>query len=128
MTLLLAPAVVALAWLLVTSLGAIMTMAHVYSRDVRYVVQAGMMVLFYATPIIYRLDAQGGIRALPRALRPMVIANPFSGVVELARYALLGRADALVPTVCSTLAWVVALSVAVVLVYARWERVACDRL
>ena len=127
-SLLLVPVVVLLAWLLVAAVGGLATMAHVYSRDVRYIVQAGMMVLFYATPIIYRLDATGGIKSLPRALRPFVIANPFSGVVELARYALIGSADALVPTVLSTVGWIVVLTVAVVLVYARLERVACDRL
>ena len=128
LTLLLVPAVVALAWLLSTMVGAVATMAHVYSRDVRYLVQAGMMVLFYATPIIYRLDSADGIRALPGGLRPFVVANPFSGVVELARYALLGRADALVPTVSATLGWVAALAVVTLLVYSRLERVSCDRL
>lgn len=127
-TLLLVPGVVVLAWLLVASVGAIATMAHVYSRDVRYVVQAGMLVLFYATPIIYRLDAQAGIRALPHKLRPIVIANPFTGVIELARYAFLGHADALLPSVVSTVAWVVVLSLGAVVVYSRFERVACDRL
>lgn len=127
-TLLLTPVLVVLAWLLATSLSAIATMAHVYSRDVRYIVQAGMMVLFYATPIIYKLDSEGGIRALPHSLRPFIIANPFSGVVELARYTILGRADALVPSLVATACWVVVLSAAAVIAYARLERVACDRL
>ena len=128
LTILLVPAVVVLAWTLIASLGALATMAHVYSRDVRYIVQASMLVLFYATPIIYRLDSQGGIKALPSTLRPLVIANPFSGVVELARYALLGEADALVPTVTSTIGWTVVLAIIAVLVFSRFERVACDRL
>lgn len=128
LSLLLVPAVVVLAWMLVTSLGALATMAHVYSRDVRYIVQAGMLVLFYATPIIYRLDSQGGIKALPSAIRPFVIANPFSGVIELARYAVLGEADALVPTVTATICWTVVLTLAAIVVFSRFERVACDRL
>ena len=63
--LLLAPASAALSWLLVTMAGALLSILHVYSRDVRYLVQATTLVLFYATPVIYMLDGTGGARALP---------------------------------------------------------------
>lgn len=127
-SILLAPVALAVAWGLCFVVAAVTSMAHVYSRDVRYVVQAGMMLLFYATPIIYRLDAHHGVRALPHALRAFIIANPFTGVVQLLRFAFLGEADALGVAVLVTAAWLVALAVLVVAVYARRERVACDRL
>lgn len=125
---LLLPLVIALAWTLAATVAAVATIAHVYSRDVRYLAQAGMLVLFYATPVIYRLQAGNGVRALPSSLRPFVIANPFTGVIELARYSLLGTADVLGQTLLATAAWLVVLAVAALFAYARLERVACDRL
>lgn len=125
---LLLPLAVALAWVLVTLAGALLTMLHVYSRDVRYIVQAVLMALFYGTPIIYFLEAPSGARALPDVLVPLVVANPLSGVVQLVRLSLLGEAAYVGAAVLVTCGWVVVLAVAVPAVYARRERVACDRL
>jgi lipopolysaccharide transport system permease protein len=122
------PASAALSWLLTVSAGALLTMLHVYSRDVRYLVQASTMVLFYATPIIYALDAVGSSRALPEGLRPYVLANPVTGVVQLNRLALTGHAAYVLPAVLITLAWVAGLTVLTLMAYCRKERVACDRL
>lgn len=125
---LLIPAAVLLAWSLAVSAGALLTMLHVYSRDVRYVVQAGLLVLFYATPIIYFLRGSSGIRALPHGIVPYVVANPATGVVQLVRLALTGEAAYVGPAVAVTGGWIAVLSVLVLTVYARLERVACDRL
>lgn len=128
LTLLLAPVAVLLAWLLVTVAGALLTMLHVYSRDVRYIVQAGLLILFYATPIIYFLKGPGSVRSLPHSLLPFVLANPATGVVQLVRLALTGEAAYVGPAVAVTAGWVVVLAVVVCAVYSRLERVACDRL
>ena len=125
---LLVPAALAVGWLLAASAGALLAMAHVYSRDVRYLVQAAMVVLFYATPVIYLLHGDSGVRALPQSLVPFVVANPVTGVVQLNRLALTGGAAELGTALAVTAAWVVGLLVATLLVYARRERVACDRL
>jgi lipopolysaccharide transport system permease protein len=127
-TLLLAPVAVLLAWLTATLFGAALTMAHVYSRDVRYIVQAGLLVLFYATPIIYFLHGAGAGRALPDRLTPFVLANPATGVVQLLRLALTGRAAYVGPAVAVSVGWLVVLLALVLALYARKERVACDRL
>ena len=126
--LLLAPASGILSWLLVTSAGALLSILHVYSRDVRYVVQATTLVLFYATPVIYTLDANGGARALPASLRDFVLANPATGVVQLNRLALTGHAAYIGPALVVTACWVVVLVALTLLAYCRYERVACDRL
>jgi ABC-type polysaccharide/polyol phosphate export permease len=128
LTLLLTPVAVLLAWLLVTVAGALLTMLHVYSRDVRYIVQAGLLILFYATPIIYFLEGPGSVRALPHSLLPFVLANPATGVVQLVRLALTGEAAYVGPAVAITAGWVVLLAAVVSAVYSRLERVACDRL
>jgi lipopolysaccharide transport system permease protein len=126
--LLLAPTTALLAWCLVVSAGALFSMAHVYSRDVRYIVQAGMLVLFYATPIIYFLGTRPGVRGLPDSITPYVLGNPVTGVVQLNRLALTGQAAHVGTAVLVTLGWIVVLTVLTLLSYARRERVACDRL
>lgn len=125
---LLTPVAMALSWALAVTAGALLTMLHVYSRDVRYLVQAGTLVLFYGTPVIYLLDDAGGARALPEGLRPYVLANPVTGVVQLVRLALTGHGAFVQPAVLVTLGWVVALLVMTLFAYCRHERVACDRL
>ncbi|HUR51595.1 MAG TPA: ABC transporter permease [Mycobacteriales bacterium] len=126
--LLLAPAAGILTWLLVVSAGALLSIVHVYSRDIRYLVQAATLVLFYATPIIYLLDESGGARALPAGLRDYVIANPVTGVVQVNRLAITGHAAFVGPAVAVTACWIAVLVVATLLAYCRYERVACDRL
>lgn len=126
--LLLAPLSVALAWSFVVTAGALLSMLHVYSRDVRYIVQAGLLVLFYGTPIIYFLDGPTGIRSLPDGLVPFVIANPATGIVQLNRLALTGQAAYVGTAVLVTLGWVLVLLVLALFTYSRRERVACDRL
>ena len=126
--LLLAPATAVLAWALVVSAAALLSMLHVYSRDVRYVVQAGTLVLFYATPVIYFLQGSGGIRPLPEAARPFVLANPVTGVVQLNRQALTGEAAYLGTSLLVTLGWITVLTALTLFAYCRRERVACDRL
>lgn len=122
------PAVVALAWALVTTAGALLSMLHVYSRDVRFVVQAGLLVLFYATPVIYFLEGRPGVAALPDGLVPFVLANPATGVVQLDRWVVTGDAAHVGTAVLVTLGWMLVLATATVLTYARRERIACDRL
>jgi ABC-type polysaccharide/polyol phosphate export permease len=95
---------------------------------VRYIVQAGLLILFYATPIIYFLEGTGSVRALPDSLLPFVLANPATGVVQLVRLALTGEASYVGTAVLVTCGWVVVLGVLVCAVYSRLERVACDRL
>ena len=118
----------ALSWLFVVAGGALLSMLHVYSRDVRYVVQAGLLVLFYGTPIIYFLDGPTGIRSLPDHLVPIVLANPATGIVQLNRLALTGDAAYVGTAVLVTLGWFVGLLALTLMVYSRRERVACDRL
>lgn len=125
---LLTPAAIALAWLLVVSAGSLLALLHVYSRDVRYIVQAGMLVLFYATPIIYFLKPLQGVRALPERLVPFVMANPVTGVVQLVRKCFTGQAAYLGTAVAVTAGWIVVLLALTLVNYSRRERVACDRL
>lgn len=120
-TLLLLPVAMALTALVATLLAEPLSLLHVYFRDVRYVVQAGLMVALYASPVIYPLDAAKG-------LRPLLLANPVSGPLQLARFAIFGEADALATSLAVTAAWSVVLAAAALAAFRRHERIAMDRL
>ena len=119
--LVLLPLVMALALVLVVALSAVAALLHVWFRDVRYVVTALLLVAFYGTPVIYPLS-------LAHGLRPVVIANPATGLVQLSRWCVFGRADDVLVSAAVTLLWTAGLVTAAVLAYSRHDRNACDRL
>lgn len=121
-SLLLLPVAMALVFVLVVLLSAICSVAHVFFRDVRYMVQAVLLVAFYATPVIYPLDTPHGV------LRALITANPMSGSVQLTRFAVFGHAPSLRPSLVWTAAEAGVLVVLTFAAYRRYERVACDRL
>lgn len=47
---------------------------YLYRRDVKHALEAGLTVLFYATPIFYPLSA------VPPAWMPLYLANPFAAL------------------------------------------------
>lgn len=52
--------------------GALLCTAHVYFRDVRHLVEVGLQLWFWATPVIYPLQL------VPEWLLPIVRANPMA--------------------------------------------------
>lgn len=126
-TLLVLPLAMLMLFVLVVLLGALITLAHVYFRDVRYMVQATLMVLLYATPVIYPLElaTRPGVEPV---LRWLLIANPVTGPLVLARWGVFGEGEYLPAAIGSTLLWCAVLSGLVLLAYRRYERVAVDRL
>jgi ABC-2 type transport system permease protein len=66
--------------------GLLLSALHVYFRDVRFIVQALMSVLFYLSPIIYSLQSA------PGALGKFVLFSPMTGPIELMRLGI-GAAD-----------------------------------
>ncbi|MHB8340121.1 MAG: ABC transporter permease [Mycobacteriales bacterium] len=112
---------VALAYAVAVVFSAAAALAHVYFRDVRYLVTAALLVAFYATPVFYQLS-----RA--RGLAPLLEANPATGPIQLIRFALFGHADKLAPSLLACVGWLVVVGVGVLLAYRSRERVACDRV
>jgi lipopolysaccharide transport system permease protein len=53
-------------------------------RDLRFLVQFGVQLLMYATPVVY------SISSIPARFRPLIQANPMTSVIEAFRYAYLG--------------------------------------
>lgn len=120
-TLLLFPVAMVLTAALAALLASLLTLLHVYFRDVRYAVQAALLVAMYASPVIYPLNEAKG-------LQPILLANPVTGVLQLARFALFGDADRLGVAVTISACWLVSLTIAALFAYRRHERIAVDRL
>lgn len=103
-TLLLVPAT-ALLIAFATSLALVLAALHVYFRDVKFLVQASLMVWMYLTPIVYPIGLLHGIE-------PVIEANPLTGVVTLFHAATTGtRGPWIVPV---TVAVGVTLALAVI--------------
>ncbi|MCX7819759.1 MAG: ABC transporter permease [Kiritimatiellae bacterium] len=109
-----------LAW--VAGAATLACMLNVRVRDMRYLVESGLVVLFWLTPVFYSADAVR-LRA-PRWLWHVYSMNPLVGIIEGARRAVLdGR-----PPDFSTLsvaATVTALTLATASLAARWIGPTC---
>jgi ABC-2 type transport system permease protein len=82
---LLLPLAAVLQTALILSLGVLTCAFQVALRDTKYLVDAGLMAFFYATPVLYSIER------VPEKYRPLFEANPMSGVLSLYRAATLGR-------------------------------------
>jgi lipopolysaccharide transport system permease protein len=77
------PAIVAVQVALVTGLGLGAAAMNVFVRDVRSVLLLLLQVWFYASPVIYPLEA------VPAAYRAVYVLNPMVGIIEAYRDVLL---------------------------------------
>ena len=68
---------------------------HVYYRDMMYIVESGLTVLFWLTPIFYALDDIHTM--LPTWLYGLYIVNPLCGSIHMSRLSILqqGQPDAI---------------------------------
>jgi ABC-type polysaccharide/polyol phosphate export permease len=94
---------------------------HVQFRDVRFLVQAGLLVLFYATPVLYPLSLLGGLASVAQVI------NPFVGTVQLFQVALAG-ADPSGVAVAASAGWAAALLLLAVHLHRRDDRLFVDLL
>ena len=80
---------VALGLQLVLTTGIVLLVAdlQVRYRDVKYLMEAGLLLWFYITPIFYPLEL---ISRFPAALQALYVLNPCVGMTELYRLSLLG--------------------------------------
>jgi ABC-type polysaccharide/polyol phosphate export permease len=83
---LLVPVGALLAAALASGLGLLGCAFHVAFRDIRFLLESGLLLVFYATPVLY-----DPVR-LPESLRHYLRFNPMYGVMSIQRGALLGRA------------------------------------
>ncbi len=123
-TLFLIPAVILLV-AFSTALSLVLSALHVYFRDVRYLVQAALLVLFYLTPIAYPQRSVGG---LSRWLN----FNPLTGMVNLFHLAAVGHPSLWAPTLTTSVAVTVGLTIVLLVValeaHRRHDRLFVDLL
>jgi ABC-2 type transport system permease protein len=115
----LVPAIVTLV-LLTSALALLLGAMQVYFRDVKYLVQAVLVPMFYLTPVFYPV-------AEVESLRHLVVANPMTGVLAQFRAAVFGSPVAGV-ALAWTLGWTVVLLVGAAWMYRRYDRVLSDLL
>lgn len=85
-------------------------------RDLASLIQAGMRVAFFATPIFWRAEGATGGRAF------LAVANPLSHFLEIVRAPLLGRIpDPETYIVCTALAAIFWIMGIVTFVSLRWR-------
>ena len=118
--LLLLPAI-ALVAVFTAACSAVLSALHVYFRDVRYAVQAALLVWLYVTPVIYPLTAVGG-------LRRWIELNPLTGIVELFRAATSTADAGWLSSLWSTMAWTLVLLIAALALHRRFDRLFVDLL
>jgi ABC-type polysaccharide/polyol phosphate export permease len=82
-TLLLPLAVIALL-LVMVSVGIFSAALYVQYRDVKFILESALLILFYASPVFYTSERLGGVAAWQRL-------NPVTGVLSLFRGALVDR-------------------------------------
>ena len=70
---------------LALALGVLCTAVHVKVRDIRFLVESGLLMAFYLTPVLWDLHR------LPPHLQAVMEWNPMYGVLSLVRGAVLGR-------------------------------------
>jgi lipopolysaccharide transport system permease protein len=118
--LLLVPAVLLVA-IFVAACSAVLSGLHVYFRDVRYLVQAALLVWFYVTPVVYPLGAVAG-------LRRWIEVNPLTGIVELFRAATSEADPGWLSSLWWTMGWSVVMVVAGLALHKRYDRLFVDLL
>ncbi|MBN1894426.1 ABC transporter permease [bacterium] len=89
---LLAPVLVLMMAGLGLGLGIIVSSLTTKYRDLRFLVQFGVQLLMYATPVIYPVSS------IPQRFKLLIQLNPMSPVVETFRYAFLGAGTVNLPS------------------------------
>ena len=81
------PVAIAVELLFILGVSLICCALNVYFRDIFYVVQSGLAILFWFTPIFYALA--NAHENLSRPMYVLFIANPLAGVIEASRRGIL---------------------------------------
>jgi lipopolysaccharide transport system permease protein len=89
---LLMPALVIMMAGLGLGLGVIISSLTTKYRDLRFLVQFGVQLLMYATPVIYPISA------IPQRFQWIILANPMTPIVEVFRYGFLGAGTVNLPS------------------------------
>jgi len=81
------PLVLAVHLAITAGISIILSILYVRWRDLKYVLDAALMLLFYLTPVFYSISLVKDY--LPRGLFLAYLANPFTGILNFYRLSLL---------------------------------------
>jgi lipopolysaccharide transport system permease protein len=112
---------VALLGLFTLGFGLVTAALQVYFRDVKFIVQAGVLVFFYLTPILYPASSL-------RSLGSWLALNPMSGIVGLFQFAAAGHVGAHWPALAVSGAATVVLLAIGLAVSRHYDRLFVDQL
>ena len=103
------PLVMLLGALLAAGIGLVLAPLQLVVRDTMHLVNAILTLLFFASPVLYRIES------LPAALQPLAQLNPVAGLIGLYRAVVLGQPLSWLPVavcVAATLAcWTLGLGI-----------------
>jgi len=108
--------------LLTAAFSLVLSAAHVYFRDVRYVVAASLIAWMYATPVIYPINQMHGV------IRHVINVNPATGMVELFREAVGVHDPGWAAALPWTFVWMGGLLLVAAVLHRRFDRVFVDLL
>jgi ABC-type polysaccharide/polyol phosphate export permease len=104
-----------------TALTLVTSAAYVYFRDVKFIVQAVVLVWFYVTPILYPTSLLG-------TLGPWMKWNPMTGIVTLFQTATAGHVGPVAVPVLISVGFTAVLFVLAVALHRRHDRLFVDLL
>jgi len=108
---------------LTAGFGLVFAALYVYFRDVKYVLQAGLLAWFWGSAVFFPLSTAGS-----GLLRKLIEANPITGLVELFRASVVGGDPGWLVALWWSLGWTVALLALAAALYRRFDRVFVDLL
>jgi lipopolysaccharide transport system permease protein len=97
-------------------LGLIFTSLTTKYRDLKFLVQFGVQLLMYATPIIYPIST------IPDKFKIYILLNPLSHIVETFKLAVLGKGEFLVGSMIYSLCFTLVILLIGILIFNKTER------
>lgn len=115
-TILLFPVLIVMMALLGLGLGLIITAMTTKYRDLSFLVNFGVQLLMYVTPIIYPLAS------IPTEYQQLIRLNPMTGIIETFRFAFLGKGEVDLWTIGYGAVVTIAILIAGIFIFNRTER------
>lgn len=81
------PVIYGIEFIFVMGMSLICSALYIYYRDVKYIVESGLRVLFWFTPIFYTPELVH--QSLPRIVYGIYMCNPLAGLIDASRRAVI---------------------------------------
>jgi lipopolysaccharide transport system permease protein len=89
-------------------------------RDLRFLVQFGVTLMMYATPVVFVMSS------IPQRFQWIILANPMTPIVEIFRYAYLGAGNVNLPDLAYSFGFMLVVVVVGTLIFNRVEQTFMD--